>query len=59
MMKSTIVGKDAIETAVVHQRSQLNQLALKHSADLNKLVSFNCGPLRHPSSGSLPLPVIP
>ena len=44
MMKSAIVGKE-VETPAVHQRSQVDQLALKHSADLNNRVSFDGSPL--------------
>jgi len=54
MMKSAIVG---VETAAVYQRSQVDQLALEYSADLNKWVTFDFGSLLwhasrppHPSS---------
>lgn len=54
-MKSAIVGKD-VETATVYQCSQVDQLALEHSADLKKWDSFDGGPLhwhRNPSSASV------
>ena len=53
IMKSTIVGKDAIETAVLHQRSQPDQLALEHGADLNILYRSALTALApsHPSCG--------
>ena len=43
MMKSAIVGKEVVTTAL-HQRSQVDRLALEHSADPNK-VGFDGGPL--------------
>ena len=58
-MKSTIVGKDAIETAAVHRCSRADQLALERSADLNKPASVHCAGTASPVLRPLPLPVIP
>ena len=44
MMQSATVGKE-VETAAVHQRSQVDQLALEHTPSLNKRDSFDGGPL--------------
>ena len=46
MMKSAIVGKE-VETAAVHQLSQVDQLALEHTPSLNKRGIFDGGPLLH------------